>query len=232
MKARPHIGLLNVVAPTFVAKGTDQSASGAQTYALPAGAQINDILLIVIECNPGDTVTPPAGYAHLPGSPFVDGSSTTVGNVLWKRHSGSESAPNVADPGDHQVGYMLAIRGCVPSGNPWDQVTTGAGAAGTSQTAPTGMTTTVRQSLVYIFSANGHDPAAAVTTYYSGWTCASLGGAMTERGDYHNNDGTGGGIGCAEGVKATAGAVGTISYSIIDAETTAWMVVAFRAPGT
>jgi hypothetical protein len=231
MKARPNIGKHNAVAPNFVAKGTDNSGSGAVTYALPAGTQLNDILLLAIECDATDTLPVPSGWAHIPGSPFIDGSNTTQGNVLWKRHSGSEANVNVGDPGDHQEGYMLAIRGCVPSGNPWNVTNSGAAAAGTLLSPNTGLTTTREKTLVYMFVANGHDPAGPVTTYYGAWACASL-TSVTERGDYHNNDGSGGGIGCADGVKATTGAVGNFTYSLIDNETSAWLAVAFAATGT
>jgi hypothetical protein len=231
MKARPNIGKLIVTAPVFVAKGTDESTNSAtHSYGLPAGMQVNDIMVLAIESGPGDTITPPVGWAEVTGSPRVDGSSTTQCNLWWKRHSGSESSPSVGLTGDHQIGYILAIRGCTVTGNPWDDTGIANGAAGTSQSIGSGLTTTVEKCLCYIFAANGHD--SSTTTYYSAWNAGTLGGAMTERGDFHAIDGTGGGIGCAEGVKTTTGNVGIITSTIIDAETTANICVAFKPLGT
>src|SRR5262249_17579241 len=159
MKARPNIGKVFVLAPTFVAKGTDESASAAHSYGLPAGMQLNDIMVLAVETGPTDTISPPVGWTEFPASPRADGSSTTKCNVWWKRHSGSESSPSVGLTGDHQVGYILAIRGCVITGDPFSDDGSGAGSAGTSQNVPTGVSTNHEKCLVMMFAANGHDPA-------------------------------------------------------------------------
>lgn len=97
--------------PAFVAAGTSAFADNASASpGLPAGASANDLLVILAAIrNTAGTVGTPAGYTKLTLASGVA--------LLWKVHSGSESAPTVTfsggSAGDTTFAQMIALRGMV-----------------------------------------------------------------------------------------------------------------------
>jgi hypothetical protein len=210
--------------PTFVAAGTVASGTGDISPALPAGWAENDILMILAENGSGDpNLAAPSGWAHVTGSPV--NTAGTRCHVFWRRATAAETAPTIVDTGNHAVGRMFAIRGCPTVGNPWE--TTVQSSEGTSDTTGsiTGMTTSSANCLIVLCATNGFDPASDGTASYSAFTNAAL-GSLTEQIDNQAAAGTGGGIGMATGTKATAGAVGTTTYTLANADVKAHLAIA------
>lgn len=212
--------------PTVVSVGAVASGAAAITPALPAGQAAGDILLLPVETE-NQVVTPPAGYAiATSGQVIVSTGTVTRLTVLWKRATGTEAAPTIADPGDHAVGRMIAIRGCVTTGNPWNAAPVGATetVSDTSVSCPA-ITTTAADCLVVNVFSTGTDVAS--TAHVSGWANASL-AAVTERMDNWVTSGLGGGLGMATGQKAAAGAVSATTATIVTANFKALFTIALQ----
>lgn len=207
--------------PTVVAVGTSASGTGAVSPGLPAGHTTDDILLLFVQ-SANEAVTAPAGYAKL--GPFVGigtaaAASSTRLTVFWKRDNGSEAAPTVADPGDHALAIIMAIRGCPTSGDPFENVgTIGKRTASTTGSGSAGATSTDNCLVVTAF-AHALDSASAV---FSAPTNADL-GSVTEQIDVATADGTGGGIGVVTGTREAEGPFGATTVtetSTVDVSTT------------
>lgn len=191
--------------PTIIV-GAEFSGTGVPTATLPAGHTTNDILLLLLQSSNESNITAPAGYQQL-GPQNAIGAAATAGttklSIFWKRHSGSESAPTIPDTGDHTYGVMLAVRGCITTGDPfhflgnaWEFTTS------TTGTGPRGRTS-VDDCLVLTIFGHGIDNASAQA---SSPTNSSL-SSVTEQFDDGTTDGTGGGICVVSGVKEEAGEV-------------------------
>jgi PKD repeat protein len=206
-------------APTFVAAGTVAAGSGTITPGLPAGIQTNDILLLFLEtANQTITISNQNGgtWAQVTGSPqgtgTVGGSSSTMLTVFWSRYNGTQGAPTASDSGNHQIGRIIAVRGCPTSGNPWDVTAGGVDATEDTSGSIPGATTTVANTLVVTAIASSR-PDLNGTAAFSAWTNANLTG-LTERVDNTTTSSNGGGIGVATGTKATAGAYGATAVTV------------------
>lgn len=218
------------MAPQFVSAGTVAEGTGAIVPALPVGIQINDIMLLFVE-SANEAVSTPSGWTAVsPDSPqgtgTGGGTTSTRITVFWRRVTLTESAPTVADPGDHAIGQILAFRGCVTSGDPWDVTSGDTGASSTSVSIP-GDTTTVANCLVVLVVANATDTATPQT---SGYTNADL-ASLTERVDYNSIIGNGGGFAVVTGTKAAAGAYGATAATLATASVQGRMSIALKPAG-
>jgi hypothetical protein len=219
------------VPPTVVAVGAVASGTAAITPAFPAGIAADDVLVTVAECEgvtaPG-AYTLPSGWAHITGSPVQEGTNTRLW-VIWRRYDGVFTAPSLGDSGDHNVGRMIAIRGCPTTGNPWHVVAAAVeSVSDTSATWP-GVTTTIPDTLVLEIIATGSDVAS--TANLGALTNASY-SSITEQMDNWVIAGNGGGIGMVSATKATAGATGQSTATLANASTKALMTVAFTPAAT
>jgi hypothetical protein len=145
--------------------------------------------------------------------------------VFWKRATAVESAPLIADTGNHQSARMMAFRGCRTTGYPWEITQTSTEAFVDTTGSATGPTTTQANCLIVIACTSDYDPAADDTAGYSAFTNAAL-GSLTEQIDNRSAAGGGGTIGVATGTKATAGAVGATTYTLANAANKAHLVIA------
>src|SRR5262245_12496394 len=175
--------------PTFISAGAMAEGTGSITPGLPLFLQENDIMLLFVEtANELVAVSTPAGWAIVADSPQGTGTAGDVAatrlSVFWKRAIFSETAPVLTDPGDHTIGQILAFRGCVTSGNPWDVTSGDTGASSTSVSIP-GDTTTVANCLIVLAVANQTDSATPQTSGYTNSDLASL----TERTDVNTTQG-------------------------------------------
>lgn len=219
-------------APSFQAAGAVVSGTGAVNPAWPAH-QVDDIALLVVEtANQTATLSTPAGFVAVAGSP--QGTGTAGGTaavrltVFWARATSTSMAtPRVADSGNNQVAQILTFRGVIGSGDPWDVTAGNTAGAGTGFTIP-GATTTVSNALVVAIIANSTDTTTAQT---SGWTNASLSG-LAEIADANRSSGNGGGFGAAAGVKAVAGAYGNTTGSLLASSVQARMSIALKPKTT
>jgi hypothetical protein len=214
------------MAPTVVNVGAVASGTTAITPALPASIAADDILVTVAECEgvttPG-AYTLPTSWAHITGSPVQEGTNTRLW-VIWRRYDGVFTAPSLGDSGDHNVGRMIAIRGCPTSGNPWDVVASAVEATSDTSATWPGVTTTVDDTLILEMIATGADIATAQLTTLTNGAYSSI----TKQMDNWMISGNGGGIGMFSGVKATKGATGQSTATITTASSKALMTLAMR----
>jgi hypothetical protein len=158
----------------------------------------------------------------------VENGDLATGTVLqawWIRAaSGAQAGPTFTDPGNHTIGLIFSVRGCIATGDPFDVIATDNTQSGTSGACPS-VITTVPNCLIVGLASTGFDTAA---DEFSGW--ASSGGLASFAEFFNENTlvGNGGGISGASGVKATAGATGTLTYSLANTSPQAAMTIAFK----
>ncbi len=178
--------------PTVVGVGAAVSGTGTIAPAFPGGytAVADDIAVTFTECNNTDTLTPPAGWALINASTVASGTTTKL-SAIWKRIVGGDTAPTIADAGDHLVGRMIIVRGCVTTGNPWDIATPTTELTADTTVSIPAVTTTVPDCLILAAFATGQDVAS--TAGATSWVNLSL-AAVTERMDDWSSQGRGGGF--------------------------------------
>jgi hypothetical protein len=194
--------------PTFVAKGTASGSTAAITPGLPAGIQVNDILLLYLETS-DETISIAnqngGTWAAVPDSP--KSASPTRITVFWSRYNGTQGAPTTSDSGNHQYGVILAYRGCPTTGDPWNA--TAASDFATIADNLIGVTTTVADCLIVQAAVDDQDTASA---HFSGYTNSNL-SSITERHDAGTTQGNGGGLGIIDGGFSGTGATGNTAFT-------------------
>lgn len=143
--------------PIFVAEGTpvDTAIATTITPGLPSGWRENDILWLLIAREGASDPAAPSGYTRVTGAP------NSGYQLLWKRATASESAPNVVYSGSSPLGclaQMFATRGCKTSGDPISDISswTTDSTSDNLQNAPT-VTSSVDMSLILHVVFNGLD---------------------------------------------------------------------------
>jgi MSHA biogenesis protein MshQ len=202
-------------APVFQAAGAAVSGTGAVSPAWPAHA-IDDIALLFVESAGGETaaLSTPAGFVAVSNSPQATGAGTagTRITVFWARATSTAmAAPTVQDPGDHVYAQILTYRGVINTGNPWDVTGGGVKAAASTTVTVAGVTTSVPDTLIVQAVARDDDTNVAE---FSSETNASLTG-IAERSDAGTTSGNGGGFAVWDGIKATAGATGNTTATVV-----------------
>lgn len=217
------------MAPSVRSIGAVAASGNAVVVGLPAGHTVGDILLLYVE-SAEPIVTPPTGYAHVPDSPQDSGGTTATAtqlSVLWKRDNGSETAPTVADTGNHQLARIIAVSGCVTSGDPWDVTAGSVDIAATTAVSIPGDTTTIDECLI-LAASSANLPDADTTTEFGTPTNASL-TSLTEEIDNTTLAGNGGALHVVSGVKETAGIVSaTTCTAVTDPDRRAYHFLALK----
>lgn len=222
------------VLPTWVAAGTSAGGTGAITPGVPAGVQYGDLLVMFVNTE-NENATTPAGWTEFPDSPQGIGTAANAAatrlEVYWKRAADTEPATySVGDAGDHTYAQIVAFRGVLDTGNPYDVTSGGTEAADTSLSA-TGDTTTVANCLILIACAHEIDSAGA---QFSGWANSDLANIL-ERIDEGTTAADGGGVGMATGEKAAAGSYGATTATVAASTQKAFITIALKpqpaAPG-
>jgi hypothetical protein len=212
--------------PTVVAVGAQATSLTAITPAFPAGIAAGDTLLTIAECEgvtaPG-AYTLPTSWAHLTGSPILQGTNTRLW-VIWRLYDGVFTAPSLGDSGDHNIGRMIAIRGCPTTGNPWDVVAVATEAVSDTTAVFPGVTTTTADTLVLEIISTGTDTTTGQMSTVTNGNYSSI----TSRMNDWTTNGNGGGFAVVSGIKATAGATGQSTGTVTTAATKAMMTVAFK----
>jgi hypothetical protein len=207
--------------PIFVAAGTVATGTTSASPALPAGWALNDILVLGVETG-NQTVNAITGYSNV-GTGIVQSATgaVTALTVRWKRATGSESAPSVGvTSGDHIVARLMAIRGCVTTGTPFDTPATGTDTAtGTGFSIPGGTTLGIDRLIVAAIAV-GTDTATAQVTGTP--TNASLAGIAVRINNW-SATGNGGGFAMITGEKAVAGAYSATAGTLATGNTKAMM---------
>jgi len=214
--------------PTVVGVGASAAGQAAITPAFPGGytATADDIAVTFCETESGDTVTPPTGWAAVTNVTVSSGTVTRLW-AIWRRIQAGDTAPTIADAGNHDIGRMIIVRGCVTTGNPWDVFTTSTELVADTSVSIPGVTTSVPNCLMLYAVSTGQDGSSS-TTAYSAWANASLTN-VTERMDNYTALGLGGGFGMATGEKAAAGATGAMTATLaLTANFKALMTIALK----
>lgn len=228
---------LHAAVPTFVAAGTVTSNAAAITPAMPSGVQANDILLLFLE-TANQAITVSGGtetWSQVTNSPQSTGTAAgadgTRLTVFWARASqASPTSPTTSDSGDHQLGRIIAVRGCITTGNPWD-ITAGSVEATSDTTVSFPTVTTTMDDTLVVLAMAGSLPDATGTANFSAWTNSNL-SSITERTDNTVTAGNGAALGVATGVKTTAGATGASTATLAQSANKAMMTIALRPPAT
>lgn len=213
MKLRPHCHTAIFTAPTFVSAGTISASTQNVTPGLPAGATTGDILVYIV-CNNSSLSSGPSGYSFL----AIGNGAITELRVYWKRHSGSESAQtaSINPSSTGLIARMLAFRGCVAAGVPFDQSTSSVdNTNATSLTFPA-VTSTLPNTMVLNVIGEALSTATG-TAEFSAYANAVL-ASITEATDNNSTSGNGEGIGSAYGVLATPGSSGTTTVTAATAK--------------
>jgi hypothetical protein len=134
-------------------------------------------------------------------------------------------APTVADPGDHIIARIMAVRGCINTGNPWDVTATGTELVSDISVSIPGATTTVDSCLVLAAVATGTDVSSS--SHFSLPKNATL-QDCTERMDSWTAEGGGGGFAVVAGVKLIAGAIDATTAVVATANFKALMTIALK----
>lgn len=218
--------------PQFRSVGTKGEGTGAVTPGLPSDYQADDILILIVE-SAAEAGSAPTGYAAVTGSPQSVGVAAATNavaiEVYWKRAVASETAPSVADRGQHTMAILLAFSGCIKTGNPYETGSGGTQATSLSTTLTAlGITTTFADSLIVVAANHGIDNGGAA---WSSWANASLTN-LTQRYNDSTAQGTGGGIGVVTGEKATAGATGTTTATLSASREKAWVTFSLKPEWT
>ncbi len=216
--------------PTFVAKGTFDSGTGAIAPSIPTGYRNNDLLLLVTE-SANQAITAPTGWTEVGSQASqATGTAATAGGVrlavFWKIASGLESAPSVADSGDHTTGIVMAFRGVDPA-NPFGSATPTSRVDSSATTSMSWQTLTTTTANNLIVMCTGLDADAASTATVGTVTAASL-TSITEQHDQTVIAGAGGGVHVATGIKAAAGAIGTMTATGSTSTTHAYLTIALQ----
>lgn len=187
----------------------------------PSGHQEFDIGVIVVETAGGEAPATPTGFSVAFDSPKDDGQGGAAGtrlSIFWRRATGSAMANvNFPDAGNHVIAGMVLIRGAMQVGDPFD-VTAGnvQATADTSIEIP-GDTTTVANTLVIAVVTI---PTDAGTKEVTAFTNADL-THLREISYVQTSGANGGGFALAVGRKATAGAYGTTTATLVTSATQA-----------
>lgn len=220
------------MAITFVNAGAGTTSSGAIAIALPASIQTDDILLLWVETeNQAVTVSNQNGGTWTEvtstspqGTGTAGGPGATRLTLFWSRYNGTQGNPTISDSGDHQRGVILAYRGCVTSGDPWD-VKAGdvLASASTTVTIP-GATTTTDGCMAVFGVANTTDTNTSQT---SSFTNANL-TSVAHRTTGNSTTGNGGGASVGDGIKTTAGAIGNTTTTLLTSSVQGRIMIALK----
>lgn len=218
------------MAPVFQAAGAQIASTGATVSAVWPTHLINDIGLVVIETS-GDSanLTPPAGWAALPGTPVTDVATSTGSklHVWWKRAASAAEAAVATGAGtDHILARLYTFRGCVTTGNPWDVTTTGTKVTASATATVPALVTTVDDTLITMIVGRPND--SLNTAHFGVPVNANLTG-LGEAGEAGTANNNGGGFVVSYGVEPTASNTGTSTLTKIVSTTDTYVVLALRA---
>ena len=199
------------MAVTFVSAGTGAGSTTTATPGMPVGATTDDILILVIE-GEGEDVnadSPPTGGAwNTIGSvaSATDGAvDRTRCSVYWAWYDAAINRV-VPDAGNHTIARIYAFRG-VDLTTPIDATpTSGSNDNVTSQTAATAYTTATDGAMAILAFTHGDDvtPSALANVALV---------SANDGGFYSSTSGSDGTVGIIYGIKTTAGALGSFTWT-------------------
>ena len=171
-----------MAAPTPVATGTylAEGSGATAAFAVPAGVQANDVILVELYKENTAAVTPPTGFTEL-GHQAATGAQDHDTYVFWKRATGADSGTySFSWSGSvWRTGFASLWRGCATTGTPVD-VYNGATSGSTSVTAsPAVAVTTTGADRLLVWFAGTWDSTTWTTP--TGFTALAPSGAPSSR---------------------------------------------------
>lgn len=195
----------------------------------PASIAPYDVGICIVETANGVVGAPGNGWAEVSASPQSVGVLNDVNatrlSAYWLRATPGNGFPQplISFTGDHQSTTIIAIRGAIQTGNPFNFITGDTEPSAVTPFTIPGGTTTVDNSLILQIVGSGTDNTTLANA--SGYTNASLTN-LIERFDSWGSAGSGGGFAIVSGVKTTAGAFSATTGSLASAATQARITLA------
>ena len=221
-------------APNFRSNSTFASATASLTMTLPAGYQVNDILVLIVETanntGAGMTGIPAQGQTNLTNngwarvansntsllSPTVAASQNTKQDIWWNRAtSTSQTAVVLGDSGDHTLAVCAAFENCITTGDPWDGTINVTQTTATSQVTSGNITTSSANTLLLAVISSPRDAAAAHINASPLLINTTDEVELTERFDFGTTSGNGGTIGALTFRKPSAGATANVRANTV-----------------
>ncbi len=220
------VGAANAI-PTYQAAGTVVEARNtAGSVPWPTHA-VGDIALLFVSSRGNEAVSLSTanGFAAVLNSPqavnTVTGARITV---FWARATSTTmAAPTVGAVATIVYARILTYRSVISTGDPWDVTGGGTKATASTSLTVTGVTTTVADTLIVQTAAHSNDSADA---HFSAQANSSLTG-IVERTDGGTTVDDGNGFAVWDGVKATAGATGNTTVTVISS-VNAFLTIALK----
>jgi hypothetical protein len=191
--------------------------------------QAGDVHVLILSALGNTAYATPAGWTALPSSPQHNAGNSLNARlqVWWRRAVDSNTPqPTITDLAgdDSKIACILNIRGCRPTGNPFD-VDAGTTAVTSTAVSFPGLTTSVNNCLVLNIAAIRVDTSLS---QFATWTPGTGLTSFDEALDFETTSGAGFGIGVGAGVMVTAGAVGATASTLNTTSDQALITVAFR----
>ena len=222
------------LSPLYIGKGGFVASATTPSIPPPDAYADGDIFVLCVN-SANQTIATPSGWTQVSNSPQSTGTAGNAGAtriaVFYKWVSGAQTNLTLADSGNYTAGNILGFRRVLQSPTSPIDVTAGdikSSATGTTFTLPS-VTTTLDNDLVLLVV--GQDRDLASTTNLSSWTNSNL-TDLVELADDTSDVNTGGGIGVAAGVKASAGSTGTTTTTSAAATTAAFLTVGISSTTT
>lgn len=214
--------------PTWVLWGSFVEGTGAVSPGIPSGTASGDLMLLFVESYGEGTVATPSGWTATSNSTGgqTTGTTRTMLSLFYKVAGSSESAPSVADTGDHTMAIIHSFRGVNTGVAPTYSFGNGGTGTTTSPSVPS-YSVTNAPSLVVVAIACGFD--VANTTHLSNFTNSTLVGWTTRSGNQRDS-GNGGGLWVGTGRIQNDGGTGTTTGTFASASAYAYVTVSLEAP--
>ncbi len=146
---------------TFVGAGTVATAnSGNVTPGLPAGTQVDDVLIAVIESRDASATPTMTGWTQIStGSSGGDHRAS----LFWRRATGGDPT-TVSNAGNDGIGArIIAFRGVVPTGSPFDTGNSFT-LSGNDNDIEAGAITTSSSNTMLVFTAHANNDFNSIGT--------------------------------------------------------------------
>jgi hypothetical protein len=137
--------------------------------------------------------------------------------------------PTLASGSNHIITRIFTFRGCIATGDPWDDIQAASKDPASTTTTFPSVTTTVADCLIALIASHDLDSQAG-NSIWSGFTNANL-SDLTLRLDVSTDLGNGGGICLTTGGKASAGVTGTTTATCVSSVNGA-LTIALKPPVT
>lgn len=149
------------------AVGTSSTATGggAATPGIPAGTAANDILVAVVISTTTTVPTTPAGWTQ---KLATTNATNHVQTILWKRATGSDTAPSITGQQFEVLAQIAAFSGCITTGDPFSAASAQANASSTTVTAPSITPANANEMILFAASWTTQGASSASFSGYSG----------------------------------------------------------------